>query len=176
MFQSFFQCIYTLCLFGFVCVCVFLFCVARAIFSYLATVTITSDRAANLDLCLALTAFSSEGSFTYHTYCNTGPPIRETRDSHFWMPYIGEGAITTYSKRLTFDAAGPIRARTHDLPDAKREHYHEATQPVYTLCNCTLYAHVWIWCISVFGVSVSGYFMQLIGFLHFLLPRVENQS
>jgi hypothetical protein len=29
-------------------------------FSYLATVTIAGDRAANLDLCLALTAFSSE--------------------------------------------------------------------------------------------------------------------
>jgi hypothetical protein len=40
--------------------------------SYLATVTIAGDRAANLDLCLALTAFSSEGSFTCHTYCDTG--------------------------------------------------------------------------------------------------------
>jgi hypothetical protein len=29
--------------------------------------------AANLDLCFALTAFSSEGSFTCHTYCDTGP-------------------------------------------------------------------------------------------------------
>jgi hypothetical protein len=37
-------------------------------FSYLATVNITGDRAANLDLCLALTAFSNEGSFTCHTY------------------------------------------------------------------------------------------------------------
>jgi hypothetical protein len=37
-------------------------------FSYLATVTITGDRPVNLDLCLALTAFSSEGSFTCHTY------------------------------------------------------------------------------------------------------------
>jgi hypothetical protein len=44
-------------------------------FSYLATVTIAGDRAANLDLCLALTAFSSEGSFTCHTYCDTGPPF-----------------------------------------------------------------------------------------------------
>jgi hypothetical protein len=44
-------------------------------FSYLATVTITDDRAANLDLCLALTAFSSGGSFTCHTYCDTGPPL-----------------------------------------------------------------------------------------------------
>jgi hypothetical protein len=31
------------------------------VFSYLATVIITGDGAANLDLCLALTAFSSEG-------------------------------------------------------------------------------------------------------------------
>jgi hypothetical protein len=38
------------------------------IFSYLATVTITGNKAANLDLCLALTAFSSEGSFTCHTF------------------------------------------------------------------------------------------------------------
>jgi hypothetical protein len=38
-------------------------------------------------------------------------------------PALGEGAITTYSKHLKFDAAGPSRARTHNLPDAKREHY-----------------------------------------------------
>jgi hypothetical protein len=45
-------------------------------FSYLATVTITGDGAANSDLiCIALTAISSEGSFTCHTYCDTGPPF-----------------------------------------------------------------------------------------------------
>jgi hypothetical protein len=40
-------------------------------------VAINGDRAANLDLCLALTAFSSEGSFngTCHTYCNMGHPF-----------------------------------------------------------------------------------------------------
>jgi hypothetical protein len=37
---------------------------------------------------------------------------------------LGEGAITTYFKRLRFDAAGTSGARTHDLLDAKREHYH----------------------------------------------------
>jgi hypothetical protein len=37
---------------------------------------------------------------------------------------LGEGAITTYSKRLRFDTVGPSGARTHDLPFAKREHYH----------------------------------------------------
>jgi hypothetical protein len=35
-------------------------------FSYLAAVTIACNRAANLDLCLARPAFSSEGSFTCH--------------------------------------------------------------------------------------------------------------
>jgi hypothetical protein len=44
-------------------------------FSYLAAVTITGDKAANLDLCLALTAFSSEGSVMCHTYCDTGLPF-----------------------------------------------------------------------------------------------------
>jgi hypothetical protein len=39
----------------------------------LVLVTITSDRAANLDICLALTAFSSGGYFTCHTHCDTGP-------------------------------------------------------------------------------------------------------
>jgi hypothetical protein len=31
-------------------------------------------------------------------------------------PALDEGAITTYFKRLRFDAAGPSRAQTHDLP------------------------------------------------------------
>jgi hypothetical protein len=42
-------------------------------FSYPAIVTITGDRAANLGLCLALMAFSSEGSFSWHTYYDMGP-------------------------------------------------------------------------------------------------------
>jgi hypothetical protein len=54
-------------------------------FSYLATVTIAGDRAANLDLCLALTAFSSEGSFTCHTYCDTGPPFLRSYPKDAWF-------------------------------------------------------------------------------------------
>jgi hypothetical protein len=42
-------------------------------FSYLAAVTITGDRAANLDLCSTLMTFSSEGSFMCHIYCDMGP-------------------------------------------------------------------------------------------------------
>jgi hypothetical protein len=41
--------------------------------SYLAAVTIIGGRAANLDFCLALKDFSSEGSLTCHTCCDTKP-------------------------------------------------------------------------------------------------------
>jgi hypothetical protein len=57
-------------------------------FSYLATVTSTSDRAANLDLCLALTAFSSEGSFTCYTYCDTGPPFLRSYPKDPWFSLL----------------------------------------------------------------------------------------
>jgi hypothetical protein len=57
-------------------------------FSYLATVTITGDGAANLDLCLALTAFSSEGSFTCHTYCDTGPPFLRSYPKDPWFSLL----------------------------------------------------------------------------------------
>jgi hypothetical protein len=53
-------------------------------FSYLATVTIAGE-AANLDLCLALTAFSSEGSFTCHTHCDTGPPFLRSYPKDPWF-------------------------------------------------------------------------------------------
>jgi TRAP-type C4-dicarboxylate transport system permease small subunit len=59
--------------FSFICFC---FELHEQFFGYLATaVTITDDRAANLDLCLALMAFSSESFLTCHTYCHTGLPF-----------------------------------------------------------------------------------------------------
>jgi hypothetical protein len=57
-------------------------------FSYLATVTITGDGAANLDLCLALTAFRSEGSFTCNTYCDTGPPFLRSYPKDPWFYHL----------------------------------------------------------------------------------------
>ena len=42
-------------------------------FSSQMAVTIVSDGAVNLDLCLALMGSSSEGAFTCHTCCNLGP-------------------------------------------------------------------------------------------------------
>jgi hypothetical protein len=98
-------------------------------FSYLATVTIAGDRDANSDLCLALTAFSREGSFTCHTYCDTGPPFLRSYPKDPWFYLLNavlfakEQSLPIF-KRLTFDAAGLGGARTHDLPSAKREHYH----------------------------------------------------
>jgi hypothetical protein len=57
----------------------------KQFFSYLVTVTITGDGAANLDPCLALTAFSSEGSLTCHTYCDTGPPFLRSHPKDPWF-------------------------------------------------------------------------------------------
>jgi hypothetical protein len=103
------------------------------LFSYLATVTITDDRAANLDLCLALTAYRSEGYFEYHTR------LLQHGTSVFKVIYerpvtltsecrpLGEGAIYIYFKSFRFAAAGTSGARTHDIPFAKRERYHLAT-------------------------------------------------
>jgi hypothetical protein len=50
-----------------------LFIAAKAVFNYLVIVTITGDRASSLGLCIALTSFRGEDSFTSHTYCDTGP-------------------------------------------------------------------------------------------------------
>jgi hypothetical protein len=52
-----------------------LFICLEQFFSYLAAVIINGDRAANLDLCLTITTFSSEGSYTCHTCCDTGPTV-----------------------------------------------------------------------------------------------------
>jgi hypothetical protein len=47
--------------------------------AFLAAVTITYDSVANFDLCIALTAFSSDGSFTCHTFCDMGPRFTSIR-------------------------------------------------------------------------------------------------
>jgi hypothetical protein len=85
---------------AFICF-ILLFIAARAIFTYLAAVTITGDRAANLDLCLAPMAFSSGFFFRV-----TATATRET--SVFKVIYdrsviltskcrsLDDGATTTY--------------------------------------------------------------------------------
>jgi hypothetical protein len=64
-----------------------------------------------------------ENGFFYVSHLlqhGTSVPVILTSDCRA----LGEGAITTYFKRLRFDAAGTSGTRTHDLPFAKREHYH----------------------------------------------------
>jgi hypothetical protein len=57
-------------------------------FSYLAAVTITGDRAANLDLCSG--PLSREGSLSCHTYCDTGPRfIRSHPKDRHPRPTVG---------------------------------------------------------------------------------------
>jgi hypothetical protein len=58
---------------------------------------------------------------------------------------LGEGAITTYFKHLTFDTAGLRGAQTHDLLDAKREHYHKAT----AISEETKMVEMHNWCIKI---------------------------
>jgi hypothetical protein len=60
------------------CACVFVYLwQPEQFFSYPAavTITITGDRAANLDLCLALTAFRSESSFSYQHLLQYGTSV-----------------------------------------------------------------------------------------------------
>jgi hypothetical protein len=54
-------------------------------FSYVVAVTIAGDKAANLDLCFAPTAFGSDGSCTCYTYRDMGPPFLKSypKDSRF---------------------------------------------------------------------------------------------
>jgi hypothetical protein len=83
-------------------------------FSYLAVVTISGDRAANLDLCLAFTAFSSEGFLTCHTYCDTGTSYLRSYPKDPWFSLLNvmllakeQSLPILTSKRL--DVAGVVK-------------------------------------------------------------------
>jgi hypothetical protein len=76
-------------------------------------VHITGYVVANLDLCLVLLAFSSEGSPT----CDMGPPSERPMIFTLLCSVLGEGAITTH----------------HDLLDAER-----ATTRIPQLVNLSL--------------------------------------
>jgi hypothetical protein len=55
-------------------------------FSYLATVTFAGDTDANV--CLALTAFSRDCSFTCHTYCDTEPLFLRSYPKGPWFSLL----------------------------------------------------------------------------------------
>jgi hypothetical protein len=61
------------------------------------------DSAENVDLCLTLVAFSSEGSFTCHTCCNTGRSFLRSYLKGPWFSFVNadlsdssEGVIITF--------------------------------------------------------------------------------
>jgi hypothetical protein len=77
------------------------------VFSYLAAVTITGNKAANLDLCLALMAFSSKDSFSCQHLLRHGTsvymlssqeptPTSPLARSTFVPPHPGGGILQTY--------------------------------------------------------------------------------
>jgi hypothetical protein len=89
-------------------------------------------RDANLDLCFALTALRGEGSFTYHTYCNTESPFLRSYPKDPWFSLLNAMLLPKEQSLLISNVLGLTRparagARTHDLPDAKRDHFHYAT-------------------------------------------------
>jgi hypothetical protein len=84
--------------FFFLFVCLIVLSHTSNFFSYLVAVTITGDRTANLDMCLALTAFSSESSFTCHTYCDTGPPFLRSYPKDPWFSLLN--AVLLAKKQL----------------------------------------------------------------------------
>jgi hypothetical protein len=99
-----------------------LFVLHEQLFSYLATVTIAGNRAANLDSCLALMGLAPRllrhGTSVFKVI-SVGPVILTSE-----YRTLGEEVITTYSKHFRFYVAVTNGARTHDLPDAKQEHYY----------------------------------------------------
>jgi hypothetical protein len=101
----------------------YLFWVARAIFKLYGDCPLGGSRAANLDLCLALTAFSSESSFTCNTYCDTGPPFLRSYQKDPWFSFLNAVLLAKEQSLPILYVLGLSGTRTHDLPDAKREHY-----------------------------------------------------
>jgi hypothetical protein len=89
-------------------------------FSYLATVTITSDRAVNLDICLALTAFSNEGSYMCHTYCDTGPPFIKSYLKDLWFLLLNAMLLAKEQLLPILNVLGLmwLARKGHNLPDA----------------------------------------------------------
>jgi hypothetical protein len=107
-------------------------------FSYLATVTIAGDRAANLDLCLALTAFSSEGSFTCHTYCDTGLPFLRSYPKDPWFYLLNAVLLAKEQSIPILNVLGLMRPARAGLELTTYRLLSENTttrlrQPVYVL-------------------------------------------
>jgi hypothetical protein len=98
-----------------------IFIATRAIFQLSGAVAITGDRAANLDVCLALSAFSSEGSSHQLRHGTSVFTITSIRPLDAALLAKEQSLPILH---LRFDSAGKSGARTHDFPDAKRQRNH----------------------------------------------------
>jgi hypothetical protein len=99
-------------------------------FSYLTAVTITLERASNLDICLAFAAFNSEGSLMCHTYYDTGlwyNTVQKTSSKH---PLVGFKPVTQGSSDLC--AAALTTAPWH-LRGLQNKENLEKLQPIMLL-------------------------------------------
>jgi hypothetical protein len=109
-------------------------------FSYLATVAITGDGAANLDICLALTAFSSEGSFTCNTYCYTGPPFLRSYPKDPWFYLLNTVLLAKEQSLSILNVLGLTRPARAGLELTTYQLLSESTttrlrQPVYMISS-----------------------------------------
>jgi hypothetical protein len=77
--------------------------------SYLAAVIIFGDRAAKLDLCLTLRGFSSEDSFTCHTYCDTGPPFLRSYPTDPWFSLLNAVLLAKEQSQPILNVLGLTR-------------------------------------------------------------------
>jgi hypothetical protein len=107
-------------------------------FSYLAAVTITLERASNLelDVWLAVVAYNSEGSLMSHTYCDTGlwyNTVQKTSSKH---PSVGFKPVMQGSSDLC--AAALTTAPWH-LRGLQNKENLEKLQPIkllpYKVCS-----------------------------------------
>jgi hypothetical protein len=112
-------------------------------FSYLATVTITGDGAANLDQCLALTAFSSEDSFTCHTYCDTGPPFIRSYPKDPWFSLLNAVLLAKKQSLPILNVLGLTRPHSANLGWFRRLHQ---TSAVWQYLICVSALHLWYGC------------------------------
>jgi hypothetical protein len=102
----------------------------------------------NLDLCLALTAFSSEGSFTCHTYCNTGSPFLRSCPKDEWFSLLNTVLLAKEQSLPILNVLGLTRLAWAELELTTSRMLSESTttrlsQPVFPVwvisCNNNMY-------------------------------------
>jgi hypothetical protein len=146
-----------------VCFCLFgFFWVARAIFQLAGDCHHYRWQAANLDLCLALTAFSSEGSFTCHTYCDTGPPFLRPYPKDPWFYLLNDVLLAKKQSLPILNVLGLTRPARAGLELTTSRLLSESTttrlrQPVSTPCK--VFSKYWE--VSIFSCQVRSLTLEI---------------